>query len=400
MKAVILAIGLALSTQTFAQTGISENWNGIVEEAKGQIVYFNAWGGESRTNNYIRWAAEQVEDLYGIKLVHVKLSDTSEAVSRVIAEQQAGNTTKGAVDLIWINGENFATLKRAGLLHGPWVGKLPNFPLTDPENNPEMTTDFTVPVEGYEAPWSKAQVVFYYDKSLTENPPTSMPELLKWAKTNPGEFSYPKPPQFLGTTFLKQALLELSDNRDALYKPVEEANFEEVTAPLWSFLDALHPYLWRSGRTFPDNGPALRRMMADGVLSLAFSFNPNEAASAIANSELPPTVRTYVLNGGTIGNVSFLAIPFNASHKAGAMVVANFLMSPEAQAHKQNPENWGSITVLAMDKLSSEDRARFDALPIPVGGVATQGLQQVVGELHPSWIEALERAWQERYMAH
>ncbi len=397
MKTTLLALSLSLALPGAVYAQVPEQWPAIVEQARGQTVYFNAWGGEPNTNNYIRWAAEQVEGRYNIDLVHVKLGDTAEAVSRVVAEKQGGNTDEGAVDLIWINGENFATLKQADLLFGPWVGRLPNFQLTDPENNPAVTTDFTVPEDGLEAPWSKAQVVFYYDKSLTDNPPGSMPELLEWAKANPGEFSYPKPPQFLGTTFLKQALIELTDNREALYGPVSEADFEAVTAPLWSFLDQLHPHLWRTGRNFPDNGPALRRLMGDGALSLAFSFSPAEVPAAIANNELPPTVESYVLDGGTIGNVSFLAIPFNAQHKAGAMVMANFMLSPEAQARKQNPENWGSLTVLDMDELNAQQQTLFDTLPSPRGGVTADQLQRVVEEPHASWVEALEAAWLERY---
>jgi putative thiamine transport system substrate-binding protein len=397
MKTAFLALSLSLALPAAVYAQVPEQWPAIVDQARGQTVYFNAWGGESNTNNYIRWAAGQVEDRYNIDLVHVKLGDTAEAVSRVVAEKQGGNTDEGAVDLIWINGENFATLKQADLLFGPWVDRLPNFQLTDPENNPAVTTDFTVPVEGLEAPWSKAQVVFYYDRSLTDNPPGSMPELIEWAKANPGEFSYPKPPQFLGTTFLKQALIELTDNRDALYGPVSDADFEAVTAPLWAFLDQLHPHLWRSGRNFPDNGPALRRLMGDGALSLAFSFSPAEVPAAIANNELLPTVESYVLDGGTIGNVSFLAIPFNAQHKAGAMVVANFMLSPEAQARKQSPENWGSLTVLDMDELNGQQQALFEALPSPKGGVTADQLQRVVEEPHASWVDALETAWLERY---
>ena len=38
------------------------------------------------------------------------------------------------------------------------------------------------------------------------------------------------------------------------------------------------------------------------------------------------------------------------------MVVANFLLSPEAQLRKQDPAVWGDPTVLAMDKLDPADR--------------------------------------------
>jgi putative thiamine transport system substrate-binding protein len=47
------------------------------------------------------------------------LTDTAEAVARVVAEKAAGRTEGGSVDLIWINGENFAAMKEQDLLFGP-----------------------------------------------------------------------------------------------------------------------------------------------------------------------------------------------------------------------------------------------------------------------------------------
>jgi putative thiamine transport system substrate-binding protein len=64
-------------------------------------------------------------------MTHVRLSDTADAVSRILAEKQAGNTDRGAVDLLWLNGENFASLKTNDLLFGPWAEQLPNFAWTD-----------------------------------------------------------------------------------------------------------------------------------------------------------------------------------------------------------------------------------------------------------------------------
>ncbi|HQE97017.1 MAG TPA: hypothetical protein PKY20_02370, partial [Methanothrix sp.] len=47
----------------------------------------------------------------------VKLTDTAEAVTRVISEKAAGQDSGGSVDLIWINGPNFLAMKDQGLLH-------------------------------------------------------------------------------------------------------------------------------------------------------------------------------------------------------------------------------------------------------------------------------------------
>ncbi|MBT2773457.1 ABC transporter substrate-binding protein [Halomonas sp. ISL-60] len=375
-----------------------DDWQSVVAQAEGQTVYWNAWGGEARTNAYIEWVAQQVDERYGIDLVHVKLGDTSEAVSRVLAEKQAGNDDAGSVDMIWINGENFAAMKNNDLLFGPWAESLPNYPLTDPDNTPAVRYDWTIPVDGLESPWSSSQVVFYYDTALVEEHPDNMPELLEWAAQNPGEFTYPQVPNFLGNAFITQALLELSDNTEVFYAPMQEEDFEAATAPLWAYLDELHPHLWRSGRAFPSNSADLRSLMGDSEISIALSFSTTEASGAIANYELPDTVRSYVHDSGMIGNMSFMAIPYNAEHKAGAMVVANYLMSPEAQAEKQDPAVWGSNTVLSIEQLSAEERALFDDIDLGIATLPPNELGEVLGQPHPSWVDALAEAWQNRYV--
>ena len=108
----------------------------------------NAWGGATATNDFIAWAGDQVSERYGVTVEHVKLTDTADAVSRVLAEKTAGKDSGGAVDLIWINGANFAAMKEAGLLFGPWAEVLPNFRYVDVAGKPAVISDFTVPTEG------------------------------------------------------------------------------------------------------------------------------------------------------------------------------------------------------------------------------------------------------------
>jgi putative thiamine transport system substrate-binding protein len=108
-------------------------------------------------------------------------------------------------------------------------------------------------------------------------------------------------------------------------------------------------------------------------------------------------VRSFVFDGGTLGNTNFVAIPFNASAKAGAVVLADFLMSPEAQLRKQDPEIWGSFTVLDMDKIPPADREKFDMLDLGVATLSPAEMGNVLPEPHPSWMELVEREWQKRY---
>lgn len=374
----------------------AEDWNTLLRHARGETVYFNAWGGSPRVNDYIGWAAAEVKSRYSINLKLVKVADTSAVVGRILAEKAAGREKQGSVDLLWVNGENFRTLKQNGLLFGPFSTSLPNYEWVD-RSKPSVSHDFAIPVEGMESPWGMAQLVFLYDSARVEQPPHSMEALLAFAREHPGRVSYPLPPAFLGTTFLKQALLETMKRPMRLLQPYDEADFAEVTAPLWDYLDQLHPYLWHQGKDFPASAEVMNHMLDSGELLLSISFNPNEASAAILAGQLPGSVRTYVHDKGTLANTHFLAIPFNSNHKAAAQVVANFLLSPEAQARKEDPSFWGDPTVLDLKLLSAEDQARFQAIQHGPATLTAEEMGHVLAEPHASWVPALEQEWQRRY---
>lgn len=358
-------------------------WQQTLDEAKGQTVYFNAWGGSPEINGYLVWAGQELERQYGVKLVQVKVDDIAPSVSQLLANKQAGKLAGGPIDLLWVNGENFKALKEQGLLGVPFTGELPNMALVD--MNLPVSEDFTVPVEGLEAPWGIGQLNLMVNGEEVATPPTSAAALLAWAKANPGRFSYPKPPQFHGSSFLKQILLELTPDPAPLYREATDAEFERLTAPLWVWLDALHPALWRKGKLFPASAAETRQLLDDGELAMAISFNPGEAQSAVQNGALPPGVVAVAMAKGALTNSHFLAIPFNASARAGAKVAANFLLSPAAQARKVDPAFWGDPSVL-----------RADALPASAS--QTPALRfKAVAEPHPSWQLRLEEAWAERY---
>lgn len=393
---------LALSGAARAADPDPSDWQKVLAQAKGETVYWNAWGGAENINAYVEWAGDEVEKRYSVKVVHVKVDDTAKAVGTVVAEKAAGRSEGGAVDLIWINGENFASMKREGLLMSPgWAEKLPNWRYVDIDNKPTILTDFTIPVEGLESPWGMAKLVFFHDSARTDvaTMPTSADGLLEWARAHPGRFTYPQPPDFVGSSFLKQVLAEKIADKALLQKPVDEANFAEVTRPLFDYLDALNPLLWRSGKAFPQNYPAMKQLLADYEVDIIFAFNPSEASGAIASGELPDTVRSFTFPGGTLANTHFVAIPFNANAKAGALVLADFLISPEAQARKQDPKVWGDPTVLAVDKLPDEAKATFAALDLGVATLKPEELGPALDEPHPSWMERIETEWKRRYGA-
>lgn len=377
-----------------ARAAAVPSWPEVERTARGETVFWNAWGGDDSTNAFIAWSGERMRVLHDVTVHHVRLRDTSEAVARVVAERAAGRDDGGSVDLIWINGPNFLAMKEQRLLYGPVLDALPHAGLIDRSGKPTTLTDFTVPTEGLEVPWRMARVVFVYDSARLRMPPGSMADMLDWSVAHPGRLTHPTVGNFLGATFLKQALVELASDRSALQIPATDASFASVTAPLWRWYTALRPSLWRGGKIFPESGPATIRLMNDGEIDLMISFNPNEAANGIAQGTLPGTVRAYVLREGTIGNCSFVAIPYNAAHKPAALLLADFLLTPEAQARAMDPTLLGSPTVLALDRLSPEDQRFFTDLPRPVGSLTDDELGPPLAEPHPSWMTRIAAAWE------
>ncbi len=399
----VVALSIAAST-VFAGTAYAQeldptDWPAITEAAKGQSVYFNAWGGAPNINAYIAWVGGEVKAKYGVTLNHVKLDDTANAVNRVVTEKAAGRNEGGSVDLIWINGENFASMKRQGLLvGGNWAEKLPNYQFADIAGKPTLTYDFTVPVDGQESPWGMAQLTFYYDSAWMDTPPTNLEDLAKWVEANPGRFTYAAPPNFIGTTFLKQVLYGVVEDQSILRTSADEVDFEAVTAPLWAYLDRLEPNLWRSGKVYAADTTQLKNLLADGEIGIAMTFNPGEASSAIKASELADTVRSFVLDYGSMGNSHFVTIPYNANAKAGAMVVADFLLSAQAQAKKADENVWGDPSVLDINALPVEAKAMFDALERGPATLAPDQFGATLLEPDETWAVKLEEEWAKRYV--
>ncbi len=386
---------LAATAMPFASRAtFAGDWAAVVAAAKGQEVFFNAWGGADTINAYILWAGNEVQKRYGVKVTHVKLSDTGEAVKRVRDEVAAGKKD-GSVDLIWINGENFKTMKTEKLLFGPWAESLPSFANVDVKNKPTTVQDFSEKVEGLEAPWGMAQFTFFADGKKVAKPPLSMRELLDFTKANPGMVTYPAPPDFHGTTFLKQAMLETVADKSICYQPIDQAGFDaKVAGPLYVYLDALKPYLWREGKQYAKAASEITQSVSDGELLIGLTFNPNEPANLVASGKMPKTTIAWQNSGGSIGNTHFVAIPVNAKAKEGAEVFANFLLSPEGQAKKANIKLWGDPTVLDVSKLTGDDAKFFADIAGP-GAVSIPG--PTLLEPNSSFVKLIEDSWLKKY---
>ncbi len=369
----------------------------LEKEARGTDVNLAMYGGDEAINAYVDdYVIPRLKKEHGIELERTPLTDTADAVNKLLNERQAGKD-EGTIDLVWINGENFATGADAGLWYGPWAEDLPNAKYIDWESK-SINRDFGYPVEGREAPWGKAQFVMIHDSAKVEDPPKTMDELRAWTEENPGRFTYPAPPDFTANAFIEQALYGVTGEVEAYQKPFDQQVFDEESPVFYDFLNEIEPNLWREGETYPQSSTKLDELYQNGEVWLTMSYNPQLAQRQVDDGLFPESTRTYVLEGGTLNNTHYLAIPFNGPNKAGAQVVANFLESPEAQIEKQDPDGWGDLTTLSLDRLPKDVRERF-AEPEGEATLPTEVLQENrVPEARSEWVLELEEGWQERVL--
>lgn len=335
------------------------SWEEITRTAQGSTVHMMMWQGDPLINDYMKeYVVPRVKEQFDINL-QIANGQGNTIVQILMSELQAAKNTS-ELDLMWINGETFYQLRQIDGLFGPWTEKLPNAAYID-FDNPFIGVDFQQAVDGYECPWGNVQLALIYNSEHVQNPPQNMEELAAWVQENPGKFTFDT--QFTGLTFLKSLLIAIAGGKEALNGPFDAAKYEQYSTQLWAYIRAIRPYLWKEGKTFPESVAPMHQMFANGELWFTMSNNDSEVDNKILQGLFPKAARAYALESGTIQNSHYLGISKLSGNKAGAMVVANFMISPEAQLTKQDPEVWGDGTILAMDKLPGDWKSRFQNLP-------------------------------------
>ena len=384
-------------SQDNSENLLASDWQEISNIAAGQEVHMYMWGGNDNINRYLdEWVAPRMKEDHNVELTRVPMNDAQDIINQLLDEKSAGKSD-GSMDIIWINGENFKAAKDNSLLWGDFSGQLPNFIDFIDADAPEIAEDFGEPVGGLEAPWGQAQFVFVHDENKSQNPPKSMVELTEWVKENPGQFTYPAPPDFTGSAFIRHVLYETTGGHEQYQQPAAEIkDLEARFEPMWQYLNEIEPFLWREGKTYPESLAKQDQLFASGEIGMTMSYDPALAASEVLKGRFPESTRTFLLDGGTLANTHFLSIPFNSSDKAGAMVAINELLSPSAQTAKLSPENWGDLSALDLEKLSSEQRQAMTDVDL---GKATLPLEELeanrLPELSADYIEIIEKGWVE-----
>lgn len=368
---------------------------GCGKESSGETVTLYAWGGDERTNSWIDdELAPYVLETTGITLKRVPM-DAVDFLAKLANEKQAG--TESDMDLLWINGENFYSAKQNGLLYGPFTDQLENFTAYVDANS--VATDFGYATDGYEAPWGKAQFVFFYDSDKVDNPPSNAEELKAFVQANPGKFTYPLSSDFTASAFIRTVLYDIVG-----YDKLKDLNadYDEIKAviqPAMDYLNEIEPYLWKNGKTYPSDSTQLEGLYQNGEVLLAMDYSANKALSMVSSGSWPAGTKTVVWDEGTPYNTHFLAIADTSSNKEAAIKVINAALSPKMQISKANLDSWADLPVLDYSKLSEEDQAALDEALTPDAKYAPSILTyeeldtHKQPELRADLVDIIEQIW-------
>ena len=365
----------------------------IIEQAKGDTVSFYGWGGDEDRN---RWLNETVapvlKEKYDITLEVVGM-DIDDILAKLSGEKQAG-LEEGTIDMIWINGENFYSAKENDLLFGPFVEQLPNFEKYIDGDDEEVKNDFGFPIEGYEAPYAKAQMVFINDSAVTKETPRNAEEFLEYCKKYEGKVTYPALPDFTGSAFVRTLIYDIVGHEQFIGMEPDKEVVKEAIEPALVYLRELNKYLWNQGKTFPSTSGEVNNMFEDGELVMTMSYGPYSVATGIEKGIYKDTVRTFVFDKGTVGNTNYIAIANNSPNKAAAMVAINEIISAEIQATQF--EELKELPVVSYGKLNAEEKARFDNVDIGQGVLPQDELlSKRLPEMPANIVPIVEEIWLE-----
>lgn len=370
----------------------ASDWNAVLAQAKEQTVSWSMYGGDDTLNAFVTGYVAERLTTYGVRLNQVRITDTADAINTVLGEKQAGKTTGGSVDAIWVNGENFATGVQAGLWSCGWPSKLPNAKYVD-TTDPTVAADFGVPVNDCESVWQQADSALVYDSAkLTASDVASVSSLLAWSAKNPGHFTYAAPPDFTGSMAVRTILYDILGGPQSLAGAFDERAYAPAAARLWPRLNQAEKTLWRHGSTYPQSQNQVEKLYASGEISAYFTYGPGAVRDQVAKGVFPATTREAVLAGGNIANTSFIAIPANAAHHAAALVLANVLQDPTTQLTLYKAE--GTYPGIDLAKVPPDVRAQFAAVPVSPSVLALEKLTaDAQPELASGYVTRLEKDW-------
>ncbi|GMO31173.1 MAG: ABC transporter substrate-binding protein [Termitinemataceae bacterium] len=369
ISALVLSTSVGCSKKNVAADVDYSDWGAVVAAARGTTVSYVGYGGDDALNEWIIGPyTDALKKKYDITLKYTQNMD----ISTQLASEKLTGIDRGMYDVCWINGLMFRSERQNDLLFGPFTGYLPNFANYIDPSASETLYDFTYPIEGYEAPFSKAQIILINDKAVTSERPANSKELLDYAKKYRGRVSYPSLEHFTGAAFVRTIIYDICGHESFINMKEDYETVHKAVEPAMKYLRDLNPHLWMQGKTFPALLSDVDNMFINGELVLMMSYGIYDVGGKIKKGIYTPTTQAFCFDNGTVSNASYYAIPFNAPNKAGALTAINEMLSPQMQLAKLATGE--EPYVIDLSRLTEEERDKFEAVDMGPNNLSAEYL--------------------------
>lgn len=341
-----------------------------------------------------------MKEKYDITVNRVPMG-IEDILSQLTGELQASpagaaneDSSTGTIDMVWINGENFATASENNMLLDNYAWKAPNVLQYMEPGSTKLLYDFGYSIMDREIPYGEAQLVMYNNSAVTPETPANTAELLEYVKKYPGKVTYPALPDFTGSAFVRNVIYDIVGHEQFQTMEPDKATVKAAIQPALDYLVSLNPYLWNEGKTFPASSTQMENMFADSELVFGMSYAAYGVAVKIENKTFPETAQTFLFDKGMIGNTNYLAIPINSPNKAGAIVAINEMVSPEVQAARF--ATLRTLPVVDYPLLDAAQKEAFDKVELGKGVLPQDELlSKKLPEMPAKLVPIIEEIWLE-----
>lgn len=319
-------------------------WQRIEDSVDGTTVNFYVW---TEDEDALTWFTETVAKHLetSAKINFILTEKDQDIVFEQLSQQHTNLDNNGTIDLLWLDESAFQSFYNAQLLYGPFADSLENstryFNLASLDHRYIGATE----TNGYLVPFNQSALTFYYNRDTLYDPPQDLDMLMTVVKDNPGKFTYPNPQDPVGSAFVRTVILNFADSEAFVGETLSQAKLAELVQPGLDYLKTLSPYLYQSGKTYPKSADALHQLFASGDLFITMSDDYLHAYQYTGDAIYPEGTRPFLFSDVVLGAKQYLAIPFNAQNKSGAMVAINEIIGYTMQLDKLRSKDYRGIPV-------------------------------------------------------
>lgn len=216
----------------------------------------------------------------------------------------------------------------------------------------------------YSLPYRGSQVLLAYnsDKVKDSEVPRTFADLITWIKANPGQFVYCRPDKGgSGGNFVVRAIYEVNGKDPSIFKAetYDPVKVQAMYAKAWALLREIHPFIYDNGSYPAGNTPVLK-LLANESVSMISAWS-DQAIQGIALGTLPPTTKLVQFKDLPFpGGYAYASIPSNSRHLEGALLLANFVLSPEMQTSVI--KEIGGFPAVSWDTLPKDLQSQFTSV--------------------------------------